>query len=108
MRKNTFCIGLLCLFLLFLLWYGCPFYNLTHIPCPCCGVTRAWLAFFHGDLVLALRYHAFFPLIPAAVVVYIFRDRFPKARSLDICLFSFAGVLFLYGVLRWLGVVIIP
>ena len=108
MRKNTFCIGLLCLFLLFLLRYGCPFYNLTHIPCPCCGVTRAWLAFFRGDLALALRYHALFPLIPAAVAVYIFRDWFPKAKSLDICLFSFAGILFLYGILRWAGVVIIP
>ena len=87
---------------------GCPIKFVTGISCAGCGMTRAWLAFFHGDLVLALRYHAFFPLIPAAVVVYIFRDRFPKARSLDICLFSFAGVLFLYGVLRWLGVVIIP
>ena len=108
MRKRFFRIGLLCLLLFILLRYGCPFYRLTHIPCPCCGVTRAWLAFLHGDLAMALRYHALFPLVPAIVAVYIFWDRLPRTKSADVCLFSFAGVLFLYGVLRWLGVVIIP
>lgn len=26
-----------------LVLFGCPFLRILHIPCPCCGVTRAWL-----------------------------------------------------------------
>lgn len=27
----------------------CWFYDLTHIPCPACGLTRAFLCISHGD-----------------------------------------------------------
>ena len=110
MRKKPFLAGLLCAFLIGLLRHGCPIYNLTHIPCPSCGVTRAWLAFLRGDLGLALRYHALFALIPIVLAAYVFRDRIRGSwkKTLDICLYVSGGILFLYGVLRWIGVVIIP
>ena len=28
---------------------ACSFRNFTGLPCPGCGSTRAWVAFFHGD-----------------------------------------------------------
>ncbi|HAL88466.1 MAG TPA: hypothetical protein DCO69_04980 [Clostridiales bacterium] len=110
MSKKYISLGLPCLLLFVLFQYGCPFYNLTRIPCPCCGVTRAWLAFLRGDLGLALRYHALFLFIPFAPIACAFRDQLQTRRTkmMDVCLCSFAGILFCYGVLRWLGIVIIP
>lgn len=40
----------------------CPLYALTGFACPGCGLTRAFHALFHGDLVTALDYHALLPM----------------------------------------------
>jgi hypothetical protein len=89
---------------------GCPFYEIFGIPCPCCGVTRAWLAFFRGDINLAFRYHALFPIIPAIALLYILRDRLPSfMRGIaELLLALFGAAVFLYAILRWCGVVVIP
>lgn len=44
----------------------CPFANLTGLPCPGCGMTRAALALLGGDLTAAMALH---PLSPIAVPV---------------------------------------
>ena len=92
-----------------LIW-GCPIYNLWHIVCPCCGVTRAWFAFLRGDTVLAFEYHALFPLIPLLVLGYAVRDRirFLRSRGADTVMLAFAVLLFLYAVMRWCGIVVMP
>lgn len=41
----------------------CPLYKLTGFACPGCGLTRAFHALFHGDVVTALDFNALFPLI---------------------------------------------
>lgn len=58
-------IGLLiCLcFVIFVLDYHCPFKATFSIPCPGCGMTRAFLALLHGNLSLSLQWHAL--LIPS-------------------------------------------
>ena len=38
---------------LFLIDVGCPFRFFFGISCPGCGMTRAWLAFFTGDVARA-------------------------------------------------------
>jgi hypothetical protein len=35
----------------------CAFYELTGIPCPGCGLTRAWVFVLHGDLGASLSHH---------------------------------------------------
>lgn len=45
----------------FSLW-DCPFHRVVGRPCPGCGLTRGCSAFLHGDLVSAVRHHAFAPL----------------------------------------------
>ncbi|HOG51512.1 MAG TPA: DUF2752 domain-containing protein [Lentisphaeria bacterium] len=40
----------------------CPFLNLTSLPCPSCGMTRALAALLHGDFAAAMQWHAFAPL----------------------------------------------
>jgi hypothetical protein len=43
----------------------CAFRRLTGIPCPGCGLTRAMAALARGQLVLALHFHPFAPLVLA-------------------------------------------
>ena len=54
----------------YMLHITCPFRGIFHMPCPTCGLTRAWLALFQGGLCDALYYHPLFfsgPLIVAAL-----------------------------------------
>ncbi|MDX1957538.1 MAG: DUF2752 domain-containing protein [Leptospiraceae bacterium] len=37
----------------------CPFFNLTHIPCPGCGMGRAIVSFYHLEFYSALKYNPF-------------------------------------------------
>jgi hypothetical protein len=66
-----FCIGLL-LFVVFFRPYAlegdmgikiiiCPFRNLTGLPCPGCGLTRAVYHLAHGDFRQAFACHIFAP-----------------------------------------------
>ena len=50
----------------------CLFKYTLGIPCPGCGLTRAWLSFFRLDLKEALRWHPLFWLVPILLVVGIF------------------------------------
>ncbi len=96
--------------IVFLYTYGCPIYQIFKISCPCCGVTRAWLAFLQGDIGLAFRYHAFFPVIPMLVLLYMFYDMFPTCwkQYINIVYYMSAVMIFLYALMRWLGVVVMP
>jgi hypothetical protein len=42
---------------------GCPFRLLTGIPCPGCGMTRAFLSAFQLDFRSAFLYHPLFPVV---------------------------------------------
>ncbi|MBR0576835.1 DUF2752 domain-containing protein [Proteiniclasticum sp. BAD-10] len=49
----------------------CIFYQLFGIPCPSCGMTRAFLHFLQGDLQEAFRFHPLFPLVPLLLLSYL-------------------------------------
>jgi len=49
----------------------CPLYALTGFACPGCGLTRAFHALFHGDVITALDFNALIP-IWTAVFGYLF------------------------------------
>lgn len=40
----------------------CPLHSMTGLNCPGCGMTRGFHAFFHGDILSALRYNALLPI----------------------------------------------
>jgi hypothetical protein len=46
----------------------CPFRTLTGWWCPVCGSTRATHHLLRGELVTALRYQMFVPILLAAIV----------------------------------------
>ena len=59
--------------LIFVVGYfiGCPFRIITGIPCPGCGMTRAFTSLFHFDLTRAFLYHPLFPLIIITAILFV-------------------------------------
>lgn len=55
--------------LLYLSDIGCVFRAVTGVPCPGCGMTRAWLALLRGDVASAIAYHPLFWAFPLALGV---------------------------------------
>ncbi len=43
--------------------WACPLRSLTGVPCPTCGMTRAFVALASGDLAGAVQHHAFAPVL---------------------------------------------
>lgn len=81
---------------------GCLWQAVSGLPCPGCGVTRAWLCALAGDFHQAMRLNAFF--IPLTVMVpvvvgYMWLDR-AMPRWLRVGLYVVAGGAFLYNLLR--------
>ena len=59
---------------LYLLDIGCIFRLVTGIPCPGCGMTRAWLAALRLDFAAAFAYHPLFWVVPIAFVLAFVRE----------------------------------
>ena len=47
----------------------CPFRAVTGLPCPGCGMTRAFCSMGHGDLAGAFGYNALAPFVFAAALL---------------------------------------
>lgn len=86
---------------------GCPLRNLTGIPCPGCGMSRAWLALLRLDVGSALAYHPMFWAVP--VFFWLFRRDFrPFRRSwanLALVLGLAAGLLGCWGLRLYFGLI---
>ena len=54
--------------------YSCPIYRIFGIPCPTCGVTRAYRLFLSGYFREAFLMHPLF-LLPAALLFKPFQNR---------------------------------
>jgi len=46
----------------------CPFYRMTGLPCPGCGLTRAFICISHGDLAQSIHWHPIGWLVYAVFV----------------------------------------
>lgn len=70
-RQHAIILSVLALFVLYLTVSGvhCPIYYLLGIPCPTCGMTRAYISFFHGNFSKAMQYHPLFLLAPVLLFV---------------------------------------
>ena len=59
--------------------WECPFFRLTGVPCPGCGLSRATTLFLKGDLTGSLRFHAFAPVFLFAIIALILSVLLPKS-----------------------------
>jgi hypothetical protein len=80
------------------LW-KCPFRLFFGIPCPGCGMTRAFFAFFRGDFSGMMQAHPLFVVTPFLLLYLFHRDvlprRLPKrAEQIGgiVCILLFFGV----------------
>lgn len=53
----------------------CMFYNYTSIPCPACGMTRAFKSLLSFDIMKAFWYHPLFPLVILFPYIYVKMDK---------------------------------
>lgn len=88
-RRALSCIGVLFIawLVLYLLDIGCVFRLMTGIPCPGCGMTRAWLAALRLDFAAAFAYHPLFWAVPIAFVLAFVREEMASGkvkRGIDI------------------------
>jgi hypothetical protein len=86
----------------------CPLYSMTGIYCPGCGMTRAFHALFHGDILGALHFNAMWPFY-AFIFGYIFISTtliVIRGRGLSYevfhpkLMYGFLTLALLFGVLR--------
>ncbi|MDR0485787.1 MAG: DUF2752 domain-containing protein, partial [Elusimicrobiota bacterium] len=54
---------------------GCIIRALFSIPCPACGLSRAWLNFFSGKIDAAFYYHPLFFLAPILIISALFKNK---------------------------------
>jgi len=59
--------------------WECPFFRLTGIPCPGCGLSRAMMLLLKGDLSGSFRFHAFAPIFLLAIITLILSVLLPKS-----------------------------
>lgn len=82
--------------LAYLLHIPCPFRFFTGIPCPGCGMTRAYITLLEGDVMGAFAFHPLWPLIPVAgVLLAVFHG---EKRKLGRNLTVWVTVLLMIGV----------
>lgn len=82
-----------------LLGVTCPIKFFTGISCAGCGMSRAWLAFLHGEIRLAFSYHPLFLLAAPLVALLLFRRRIPKG-VFRVVLLAMVGLFFAVYVVR--------
>ena len=77
MKKNLkyilFLIFMITVFLLslWIMGYQCPLLFFFGIPCPFCGMTRAFLCVLRGDFLSAFYFHPLWPVVLGLFIIFI-------------------------------------
>lgn len=86
--------------IVYLLPFTCPILALTGIPCPGCGLTRAWLAALGGRFAEAFAFHPLFWAVPVLLLSFWLDGRLLSPAWANRLLHLSIGLGF---VLIWLG-----
>ena len=95
----------------------CAFHHFTGLPCPGCGLTRAWVSMAHGHFAEAFIWHPLGPILFTSALFYTFwsawialaRPPFPLPMKLQTrVIMGAAAVMLIFWVLRLEGVFPIP
>lgn len=61
----------------------CPFFNVFKIPCPGCGLTRAFKLLLTGHILSSLKYNPLAIILSVAFAIYFISFVFGKKDYLD-------------------------
>jgi hypothetical protein len=61
--------------------WDCPFFKLTGIPCPGCGLSRACLLLLRGEVRASFRFHAFAPIFLVLISILIIGTLLPRSLT---------------------------
>jgi hypothetical protein len=86
----------------------CPFFSMTGLHCPGCGLTRGFHALFHGDVLGALHFNAMVPVLfllcayfAVSLLLIVFRGRGLSFSFLKpVHIYGFLVVLLVFSVVR--------
>ena len=67
----------------YLLDLPCIFQALFQIPCPGCGMTRAYISLIRFDLPAAFAYHPMFWSVPVLILLYFTDGKLFRAKWLN-------------------------
>ena len=59
--------------------WECPFFRLTGIPCPGCGLSRASILLLRGEVAESFRFHALAPIFLFAILALFLSVVLPKS-----------------------------
>ncbi|MBO4897617.1 MAG: DUF2752 domain-containing protein [Clostridia bacterium] len=82
---------------------GCIWRYFFGVPCPGCGITRAYISAFKGDFKAAFGYNYMFISIPLVILYILYDGRLFKSPKADAVLLSLLAFGFL---IHWLSVFI--
>ncbi len=80
----------------------CPIKALTGLNCPGCGITRMFVALFHGNIYQAFRYNplVFIELPIIAILILLYRFNKKSRKVVNILFIILLVITIVYGVLR--------
>jgi hypothetical protein len=61
--------------------WDCPFFKLTGIPCPGCGLSRACLLLLRGEVRASIKFHAFAPIFLVLISILIIGTLLPRSLN---------------------------
>ncbi|WP_294560434.1 DUF2752 domain-containing protein [uncultured Traorella sp.] len=90
MNKKPFILGCIVLTLfLYVTHARCFVYAIFHIPCPTCGMTRAWQSVLTGHISSAFTYPPLFFLGPVIIFLLLFDCKNSRIRDFLLGVISF-------------------
>ena len=88
LKKLLFtCAYFLLIFVFNKMEIGCIFLRFLHIPCPGCGMTRAWLSALSLDFASAFMHHFMFWSAPLLYLWFLFDGKLFKNRKINKAVF---------------------
>ena len=80
----------------------CPIKAITGLECPGCGITRMFVALFHGNIYQAFRYNplVFIELPIIFILLFLYKYKKEYRKLINILFAMLLIVTIVYGVLR--------